>query len=194
MSLAGVVEQVANGDWLLAVGAWPARANAPAPCVAVRAALFTEVAGLAVGAFVDGRVLGGQDGSGCGGSAAPRGLAAGVGAPLSAPERCEPFATLPTRYRRGIVTHAAHRGFPALHVVAASLHTGRRVGVGAGSGGVDARHERACDDGSVFVVPCVLVLGGGNVTDRGMQPAVVVLMRVILSSGLVGGVVFEAVE
>ena len=41
------------GDWLVAVGAGAARADAAGEEVAVRAAALVEVAGFALGAFVD---------------------------------------------------------------------------------------------------------------------------------------------
>jgi hypothetical protein len=51
------VQEIAEQDGLLAVGARTAKANHPAEAVAVRAALFAEVASLARWALVDG-VLG----------------------------------------------------------------------------------------------------------------------------------------
>ena len=51
------VQEIAEQDWLLAVGARTAEANHAAEAVAVRAAPFAEIAGLAGWALVDG-VLG----------------------------------------------------------------------------------------------------------------------------------------
>jgi hypothetical protein len=51
------VQEIAEEDRLLAVGARTAEADHPAEAVAVRAALLAEVAGLALRALVDG-VLG----------------------------------------------------------------------------------------------------------------------------------------
>ena len=51
--------EVGVGDKFVAVGAGAAWAEAAAPGVAVGAALFAEVAGVAFGALVDGGVAGG---------------------------------------------------------------------------------------------------------------------------------------
>ena len=103
-----VGDKVADRDKIVAVGAWPARPKASAPGVAVVAALLAEVAGLALGAFVDGVDLGGLGWSGCCPAAAPGGLAAGVGAPSAASHGGEPGPALPAHCRLGIVTHAGH--------------------------------------------------------------------------------------
>jgi hypothetical protein len=52
-------EQILEGHGLVAAGAQPAGPEPPAEPVAVLAALDAEVAGVAVGAVVDGAVLGG---------------------------------------------------------------------------------------------------------------------------------------
>ncbi len=102
--------RVAHCHRIIAVGAVRARAEAPAPGVAVVAALGAEVAGLALWAFVDGVDLGGLGGAGCCPPAAPGGLAAGVGAPTAVSDGGEVGAALPAHCRRGIVTHAGHGG------------------------------------------------------------------------------------
>ena len=79
-----VGDKVGHCHKIIAVGAVRARAEAPAPGVAVVAALGAEVAGLALRAFVHGVDLGGLGGAGCCPPAAPGGLAAGVGAPPTA--------------------------------------------------------------------------------------------------------------
>jgi len=60
-----VGDKVAHCHRIIAVGAVRARAEAPAPGVAVVAALGAEVAGLALRAFVHGVDLGGLGGAGC---------------------------------------------------------------------------------------------------------------------------------
>ena len=57
-----VGDQVCDGNKIIAVRAWAARAEAAAPGVAVLAALGAEVAGLALRAVVDGVDLGGLGG------------------------------------------------------------------------------------------------------------------------------------
>lgn len=54
-----LVGEVGVCDWLVAVGAVSAWADAPAPGVAVGTALLAEVAGVAVGTLVDGGAAGG---------------------------------------------------------------------------------------------------------------------------------------
>src|SRR5258708_27529052 len=82
--------QVVVGDWLVAVGAGSARADAAAEEVAVRAPADAEVAGLAARAFVHdgpGRDHGGDviwsAGRGCPPAGTVAGLAAGVAVGLS---------------------------------------------------------------------------------------------------------------
>src|SRR5260370_12985745 len=83
--------QVVVGDWLVAVGAGSARADAAAEEVAVRAPARVEVAGLAARAFVHdgpGRGHGGDvnwsAGRGCPAAGTVAGLAAGVAVELAA--------------------------------------------------------------------------------------------------------------
>src|SRR5664279_1579928 len=104
--------QVCDGNKIIAVRAWAARAEATAPGVAVLAALAAEVAGLALRAFVDGVDLGGLGGSGCCPATPPGGLAAGVGAPSAASHGGETRSALRAYgrgCRLGIVTHDGHR-------------------------------------------------------------------------------------
>jgi hypothetical protein len=49
-----LVDEVCDGDWLAAVGAWAAWADAAGEAVAVLAALFAGQSLSAVGALVDG--------------------------------------------------------------------------------------------------------------------------------------------
>lgn len=110
-----VGDEVLHGHNVIAVRAGSARAEAPAPGVAVLAALGAEVPGLALRAFVDGVDLGGLGGSGCCPAAAPGSLPAGVGAPLAAARGCETRSALCADgrcCRLGIVTHADHRDVP----------------------------------------------------------------------------------
>src|SRR6266699_3272589 len=78
-----LVEDVADGDGLIAVWAESAEVDAPAWAVAVVAVLLGEVAGVAFGALVDGDVTSRGAGrhddgwSGVGVAGAPGGLAAG---------------------------------------------------------------------------------------------------------------------
>src|SRR6266498_552114 len=62
-----LVEDVADHDWLVAVGAESAEVDAYAGLVAVVAPLLAQVSGVALGALVDGHgapVRGGRDGGG----------------------------------------------------------------------------------------------------------------------------------
>src|SRR6266540_769220 len=78
-----LVEDVADRDWLVAVGAESAEVDAYAGLVAVVAPLLAQVSGVALGALVDGHgapVRGGRDvdgGAGVGMACAPGGLSAG---------------------------------------------------------------------------------------------------------------------
>src|SRR6266536_5719641 len=78
-----LVEDVADGDGLIAVWAESAEVDAHAGLVAVVAVLLAEVAGVAGGALVDGEVTSSGAGwhddgwSGLGVAGAPGGLAAG---------------------------------------------------------------------------------------------------------------------
>jgi hypothetical protein len=98
-------EQVADGDRFFAAWAQPAGTDSTAPRVAVVAALFAEVAGVAAGAGVDG-VGPGDDRLG-------RRRAAAAPCRLSAPCRTELLAALgleagpaePAPCRRGVVAH-----------------------------------------------------------------------------------------
>src|SRR6266545_6710472 len=90
-----LVEDVADGDGFVAVGAASAEVDAFAGAVAVVAPLLSEVAGVAGGALVDGDVAAAGAGrhdegrSGVGVAGAPGGLAAGGCAVALAPDRGE---------------------------------------------------------------------------------------------------------
>src|SRR4051794_135568 len=94
--LSRLLDDVADRDGFVAVGAWAAEAEAGAGGVAVVAPLLAEVAGVAVWALVDGdgSPAGGRrdDGGGRAGlrvAGAPGGLAAGGGAVALAADRGE---------------------------------------------------------------------------------------------------------
>ena len=104
-----VVEQVGDGDGLVAVGAWSADADAAGEGAALLAALFAEEPFTAVGAFVDGDLLaglGGGDEDGGGRvvvASAERGLAAGCAAVPLPSGRGEGVVAVGAGHRRGVV-------------------------------------------------------------------------------------------
>src|SRR5436190_15926788 len=102
------VEEVADGNWLVAAGAQRTGAQPAAPRVAVVASLLAEVAGVADGAGVDG-VGAGDDWLDRGAAGAPpAGLAAASGAEPLASLGLERLATHEAGDRRAIVAHGVH--------------------------------------------------------------------------------------
>ena len=107
-----VTEKVAHSHRLVTVRARRSRAKAPAPGIAVVAALFSEIASVTGGAFVDG--------AGASHHRLERGLAPRPPSGLAAAGRAEALASL------GLEGQAADRADGRRAVVAGGGHGGKR--------------------------------------------------------------------
>jgi hypothetical protein len=116
-------EEIRNGDRLVTARTHAPGADPATPRVAVLAALFAEVAGVAEWADVDGVRAGHQRLDGGRAPPTPGALAAPGGAVTLAPLGDEGHPAGPTGNRRGIVAHGAHAATSRVSVRSPSLST-----------------------------------------------------------------------